>query len=117
VLFQSGSGATAKVGISTTTPASTLDVKGSETVRGNLSLPATGTATASKNSQPATLTASAFNSGTGTAVAAKLPLAGGARWQQHCQHRNLNVHGADYMSTKRADSGEVFLSANAAGRS
>jgi hypothetical protein len=42
-LFQSGSGATAKMGINTTTPASTLDVKGSETVRGNLGLPATGT--------------------------------------------------------------------------
>jgi hypothetical protein len=70
VLFQSGSGATAKVGINTTTPASTLDVKGSETVRGNLSLPATATAsaTAGKNSQPTTFTASAFNSGTGAAV-------------------------------------------------
>jgi len=70
VVFQTGSGATAKVGIDTTTPASTLDVKGSETVRGNLSLPATGTATsaAGKISQPATLTASTFSSSTKTAV-------------------------------------------------
>jgi hypothetical protein len=70
VVFQSGSGSTAKVGINTTTPASTLDVKGSETVRGNLSLPATGTSTATsgKNSQPTTLTASVFNRTTGTAV-------------------------------------------------
>ena len=70
VLYQSGTGSTARVGINTTTPGSTLDVKGSETVRGNLSLPATGTATATsgKNSQPATFTASVFNSSTGTAV-------------------------------------------------
>jgi hypothetical protein len=34
----------------------------------------------------------------------------------HIYLRNLNVHGANYMSTKRADSGEVFLSANAAGQ-
>ena len=53
VLFQSGTGTTAKVGINTTTPASTLDVKGGGTIRGTLSLPATGNATATKgaNSQ------------------------------------------------------------------
>ncbi|MGA8150995.1 MAG: hypothetical protein WB952_08605 [Terriglobales bacterium] len=70
VLSQSGSGSTAKVGINTTTPATTLDVKGSATVRGTLSLPANGTAKASggKNSEPMTLTASAFNSDSGTAV-------------------------------------------------
>lgn len=58
------------VGIGNTAPASKLDVSGSETVRGLLSLPATGTATASggKNSQPIKLTASAFSSGTATAV-------------------------------------------------
>src|SRR5271169_4818597 len=38
VLFQSGTGSSAKVGINTTTPASTLDVKGGSTVRGTLSL-------------------------------------------------------------------------------
>ncbi len=32
----------------------------------------------------------------------------------HIYLRNLNVHGAAYTSTKRADSGEVFISANAA---
>ncbi len=71
VLFQSGTGATAKVGINTTSPATTLDVKGSATVRGALSLPATGTATATKaaNSQPMTLAASAFNSTSAKAVA------------------------------------------------
>jgi len=76
-LFQTGSGTTAKVGINTTTPANTLDVKGGETVRGNLSLPATGNATptAGKPSQPATLAASAFNSSTHAAVTQNF------RWQ------------------------------------
>lgn len=63
-VFQTGSGSTAKVGIGTTTPASVLDVKGSSIVRGILTLPATGTATATsgKNSQPVDFQASAFNS-------------------------------------------------------
>ena len=70
VLFQSGTGSTAKIGINTTTPASTLDVKGGTTVRGALSLVATGNATSAggKNSQPEKLTASSFNSTTKAAV-------------------------------------------------
>jgi hypothetical protein len=70
VLFQSGSGTTAKVGINTATPLATLDVKGSTTVRGILSLPVTGnaTATAGKNSQPLSLAASAYDSATPAAV-------------------------------------------------
>jgi len=70
VLFQSGSGSSAKIGINTNTPGTTLDIKGSSTVRGSLNLPATATATAAsgKNSQPQKLTASAFNSGTSAAV-------------------------------------------------
>src|SRR5580704_4487726 len=77
ILFQSGTGATASIGVNTSTPAATLDVKGSETVRGVLFLPATGTATAAKgaSSQPLALTASVFNSGTGTMVAQNF------RWQ------------------------------------
>jgi hypothetical protein len=34
VLFQSGTGATAKIGINTTTPATALDVKSTGTIRG-----------------------------------------------------------------------------------
>jgi hypothetical protein len=70
VISQTGSGTVAKIGIGTSTPATTLDVKGGSTIRGVLSLPATGTATASKgkNSQPFDLTASVFNSGSNTAV-------------------------------------------------
>jgi hypothetical protein len=69
VLFQSGTGSTAMVGINTTTPASTLDVKGAAMVRGTMTLPATSTATASggQDSHPFILAASAFNSGTSTA--------------------------------------------------
>jgi len=70
VLFQTGSGSTAKIGVNTTTPASTLDVKGGATVRGTLSLPATAsaTSTAGKISQPLTVAASAFNSTSSTAL-------------------------------------------------
>jgi len=65
VLFQTGTGSTANIGINTTTPANTLDVNGTATIRGSLSLP---TATAGFNSQPITLAASAFNSSTGKAA-------------------------------------------------
>ena len=70
VLFQSGSGSTAKLGINITTPGATLDVKGSEFVRGTLALVGSGagTAAAGKSSEPLHFTASVFNSGTGTAV-------------------------------------------------
>ena len=70
VLFQKGTGSSAKIGINTATPATTLDVKGAGTIRGTLSLPATGAASATtgKNSQPLNLAASAFNSTSSTAV-------------------------------------------------
>jgi len=70
VLFQTGSGSTAKIGVNTITPAVTLDVKGSATIRGTLALPAPAAATASagKNSEPLNLTASAFNSSAKAAV-------------------------------------------------
>ena len=77
-ISQTGSGATAKIGIGTTAPATTLKVvKGSATIRGAasvlgaLSLPATGTATATagKSSQPANLAAlPSFNGSNSTAV-------------------------------------------------
>jgi hypothetical protein len=70
VLFQSGSGSSALLGINTTTPASTLDVNGGVTSRGNLQLPSLGTASASQgyNSQPFQLQGSAYNSGTGKTI-------------------------------------------------
>jgi len=71
VLFQSGTGSTAKIGIRTTTPSVALDVNGQSMVRGLFSLPAQGTASATKgfNSQPLQFTASVFSSGAGSAVA------------------------------------------------
>jgi hypothetical protein len=73
ILFQNNA-KNSRIGINTTTPQTTLDIKGTETVRGNLSLPAMGTATSttSFNSQPLTFSASAFN---GAAVAQNF------RWQ------------------------------------
>jgi hypothetical protein len=70
VLFQSGTGATAKVGINTATPASTLDVDGATTLGGATTLPATGTATATvgDNSEPLILAASVYNTGVSEAV-------------------------------------------------
>jgi hypothetical protein len=77
VLFQSGSGSTAKIGINIATPITPLDVKGGVTVRGNLGFPATGTATATagKNSQSMSFTTSVFNSGS------TLPVNESFRWQ------------------------------------
>ena len=66
-----GTGLGGRVGVGTQTPASKLDVAGGAFIRGAFNLPSTGTATASNGdkSQPTILTASAFNSSTGTAVA------------------------------------------------
>lgn len=88
-ITQTGSGSSARVGIDITAPASTLDVNGGETVRGNLSLPATGTATTTsgKNSQPTTLTASVFNSSTGSAVSQNF------RWQAEPTKNNTSSAG------------------------
>jgi len=65
VLTQTGSGISARIGINTTTPAATLDVKGAATVRGAITSPpvSSATATAGKTSQPQNLIASSFNSG------------------------------------------------------
>jgi trimeric autotransporter adhesin len=69
-LTQSGTGATAKIGIGTTAPTTTLDVHGGAAIRGIFTLPATGTATATagKASQPESFVASSFSSSTVTAV-------------------------------------------------
>jgi hypothetical protein len=65
-LFDNGT----NVGIGNTAPGAKLDVSGTSIFRGLLTLPAIGaaTATAGKNSQPMSFTASAFNSSTATAV-------------------------------------------------
>jgi trimeric autotransporter adhesin len=70
VLFQTGSGTAAKIGINTTTPQAALDINGSVTVRSLLNLPAAATATsaAGADSRPFGLVASTFNSSTHTAA-------------------------------------------------
>src|SRR5579863_2864502 len=75
-ITQTGSGATAKIGIGVAAPAAALDIKGGEYVRGNLTLPATAAATATKggNSQAESMIASVFNSSTSTAVNQKFQL-------------------------------------------
>ena len=77
VLTQTGSGATAHVGINTAAPASTLDVKGAGTFRGTLGLTSSGAATAGagRNSFPFVISATAFNSGTAASVTQNF------RWQ------------------------------------
>src|SRR5579862_1115837 len=72
-IFESGG----KVGIGTTTPAATLDVKGSATVRGVLTMNAKGAATAKAgaNSNPLDLLAASFDSSTSTSVSQHF------RWQ------------------------------------
>jgi trimeric autotransporter adhesin len=70
VLFQSGTGATAEVGINTATPASTLDVNGATTLGGATTLPATGTATDTEgyDSESLNLVASAYNTRVSEAI-------------------------------------------------
>ena len=66
VMFQSGTGATARIGIGLTNPLFTLDVKGSTLVRGILELPTINFASPTKgfNSQPFNFESSAYNSST-----------------------------------------------------
>jgi hypothetical protein len=73
VLFQSGTGSAAKIGINTATPAATLDVGGSENVHGTLNLPSAGpaTATTGKTSQALNFTASSYSSSSKVAIAQK----------------------------------------------
>jgi YVTN family beta-propeller protein len=72
-IFESGG----KVGIGTTTPAATLDVKGTATLRGTLTMNAKGAATAAAGatSNPLDLLAASFDSGTSTSISQHF------RWQ------------------------------------
>src|SRR5580658_5477662 len=69
-VFQTGSGSTAHVGINTAAPATRLDVNGNTTIRGTLTFPALGTATATAGdvSQGLNFVASSYNSTGATAV-------------------------------------------------
>jgi hypothetical protein len=69
-LTQTGTGATAMIGVGMTTPTATLDVNGGVTARGALSLARVRTANAitGGNSQPLNLTASSFSTSTNGAM-------------------------------------------------
>jgi hypothetical protein len=66
IMYQVGSGSSAKIGINNQDPLFTLDVKGSGLMRGVFEMATTNYATATKayNSQPFNLESSAYNSGT-----------------------------------------------------
>jgi hypothetical protein len=89
VVTQSGSGSTAKIGINTTTPTNTLDVKGTAIIRGAFTLPSTGvaTATSGKNSQAESFIASTFSSSTSSPVAQTF------RWQAESALNNTSTPG------------------------
>jgi hypothetical protein len=68
ILYQLGSGSSAKIGINEKNPLFTLDVNGEELVRGLFEMATQNYASKTKgyDSQPLNLESSAFNSGTGT---------------------------------------------------
>jgi len=66
ILFQSGTGPSARIGINTTSPIATLNVKGTTMMQGSATMASAGIATTSAgtNSFPLDLRASVFNSST-----------------------------------------------------
>jgi len=90
ILFQSGTGSAAKVGINSSTPAATLDVNGGAIVRGGLQLlnRASATAASGASSQPLTFQAAAFSSSTQKATAPKF------QWQAEPTANNTAAPGA-----------------------
>jgi trimeric autotransporter adhesin len=68
ILYQTGSGSSAKIGVNITKPLFTLDVNGQELVRGLFEMATTNYANKTKgfNSNPLNLESSAFNSSTDT---------------------------------------------------
>jgi hypothetical protein len=90
ILTQTGAGATGKIGVNIAAPGATLDVNGTANIRGSLTLPTTGNATAAagKNSQPQDFIASVFNKTTSTAVPQKF------QWQaQPAANNTANASG------------------------
>jgi hypothetical protein len=80
------------VGIGTTSPSAKLEVKGSGIFRGSLSLPSIGIATAAAgaSSQPLNFAASAFNSGTNSAISQKF------QWQAEPTGNNTKNPAASF---------------------
>jgi len=86
MVFQSGTGSSAKLGLNLTAPAATLDVNGSVLARGPLQLHSLGTATAASgfNSNPYLLTASSFSSSSGKAISQNF------QWQAEASGNNTS---------------------------
>src|SRR5580698_4639651 len=76
-VFQTGASPNAKVGINTNAPGAALDVRGTSSFSGQLTMPSNGIANAAggKKSQVIEIRASAFNSGTSAAVPQNFVLA------------------------------------------
>jgi len=90
VLYQVGSGATAKIGLNLKSPLASLDVNGTELVRGVLETATLGNASATKgfNSNPFVFEASSFNSGTAKAATQNF------QWQAEPAGNNSTNPGA-----------------------
>jgi hypothetical protein len=90
VLYQLGTGSTAKIGLNLKTPLASLDIQGTELVRGLFESATTGTATATKgfNSNATDMEASSFNSGTNAAVMQHF------EWQAEPTGNNTTTPGA-----------------------
>ena len=86
MMFQSGTGSSAKLGLNLTAPAATLDVNGGVLARGRLQLHSLGTATTASgfNSNPYLLTASSFSSSTGKAISQTF------QWQAEASGNNTS---------------------------
>ena len=114
VLYQLGTGSSAKLGINVTNPLLTLDVNGGELVRGLFEMATTGFATATKayNSQPLNLESSAFNSST------KKYTLNHFQWQAEATGNNTSTPGATLnllYGTDPAAPTETGLSLNSKG--
>ncbi len=114
VLYQLGTGTSAKLGINLTNPLLTLDVNGSELVRGLFEMATTGFATPTKayNSQPLNIESSAFNSST------KKYTLNHFQWQAEATGNNTSTPGATLnllYGTDPAAPTETGLSLNSKG--
>jgi len=90
ILYQLGTGATAKIGVNITNPLTTLDVNGTTLIRGTLEPITRGTATPTKSfsSHPLDLEASSFSSTTQKAVMQHF------EWQAEPTGNNTSTPGA-----------------------
>jgi len=114
ILYQLGSGSSAKIGINEKDPLFTLDVNGQELVRGLFEMATQNYASKTKgyDSQPFNLESSAFNSGTGTYTLNHF------QWQAEPVGNNTSTPGATLnllYGTDPASPAETGLRLNSTG--